>query len=522
MITPELLKYQIEKEFFEKTYHGFFSKGGKIEDNLFRVEKQVIPHLQKRTAALKLLRDSELEIEYLKLRQSVFDLEHLLELNFHSYRDFIAPAPLPQPIQKRMEECFHQCTRILDRMQFKEDEVLAYRRKRIRSSFEEMVEKSLKTIERLLKESDDAWVRDEKEKKEASFFSDHEKILNQLATYFDHHFDLWEKLVVREARSFIFHPPQLPIRIIYSTLGTIYLTLEVAGHALGRGAGKIACRSIALQTGQCFALLQPRTVYTDPVEKERWQARAFPKAWRETEILVKLRGSEGIIQLHERYVFLLEKQKSLYLIEDYFKDRSLLECLRKIERKNPLFPPFSAQENIQIMRQLLTGVLNMQTHKIVHCDLKPANILINRGSVTIRAAITDFNVARDLDHPLIDPLVGTHLYMSPELAREMQKENQTRAGIEQGTSFKNDVWGMGCVLYNLLFKSPLPWHSDEEEKSYAAIASLSEQWIPKQFKTDPFFPLVEKMLMVDPNKRISIREAIALFEALAKKTTPIP
>ena len=78
---------------------------------------------------------------------------------------------------------------------------------------------------------------------------------------------------------------------------------------------------------------------------------------------------------------------------------------------------------------------------VVHRDIKPSNILIDRND---KPYLTDFGLAHrdeeDLHVTLSGELLGTPLYMSPELAR---REPQNAGG-------RSDLFSLGVVLYRLL------------------------------------------------------------------------
>ena len=81
----------------------------------------------------------------------------------------------------------------------------------------------------------------------------------------------------------------------------------------------------------------------------------------------------------------------------------------------------------------------MHDRKIVHRDIKPANIFITGDLKTIK--IGDLGIARDVANSEVGGTnFGTPLYKPPE--------SVIRSDPNKATT-KADVWGLGCVLYEL-------------------------------------------------------------------------
>jgi cyclin-dependent kinase 7 len=174
-----------------------------------------------------------------------------------------------------------------------------------------------------------------------------------------------------------------------------------------------------------------------------------------------------------------------------------------------------------IMVQILSGLAEIHNNGILHRDLAPANILINRNGVV---KIADFGLSRFIaspDKPMSDGVV-TIFYRSPELLFGAKYY-----------SFSIDIWSAGCILGEMLLQDVLFKGSNDIDIMIKIVTLLGipneNNWpdtiqlrSSKLFKGGPAvtiqkqfarFPqecrdLLEKMLVLNPNKRITANEAL--------------
>ncbi len=114
-----------------------------------------------------------------------------------------------------------------------------------------------------------------------------------------------------------------------------------------------------------------------------------------------------------------------YLTMEHVDGEDLSSLLRRIGH-------FPSEKLLDLAHQLCSGVAAAHARGVLHHDLKPANILIDRDG---RVKITDFGIAaRSHRGP---QLMGTPAYMAPE-----------RLAGREGT-VRSDLYALGLVLYEL-------------------------------------------------------------------------
>jgi serine/threonine protein kinase len=102
-------------------------------------------------------------------------------------------------------------------------------------------------------------------------------------------------------------------------------------------------------------------------------------------------------------------------------------------------------EAVRIATEVCEGLSYAHARGVVHCDLKPANILFTTGDAQARTKVADFGIAHVSDQMLsrswMTPAgfaAGTLPYMSPEQADGVREDPRV------------DVYALGAVLYRML------------------------------------------------------------------------
>jgi serine/threonine protein kinase len=103
--------------------------------------------------------------------------------------------------------------------------------------------------------------------------------------------------------------------------------------------------------------------------------------------------------------------------------------------------PLPLSRAVKIVGDVLQALAHAHLQGVVHCDVKPANVLL-KGE---RALLTDFGFAKDLALTAItgdQEMLGTPNYMAPEQFRGVR------------TDHRSDLYGVGAVLYHALTGEP--------------------------------------------------------------------
>jgi non-specific serine/threonine protein kinase len=162
--------------------------------------------------------------------------------------------------------------------------------------------------------------------------------------------------------------------------------------------------------------------------------------------------------------------------------------------------PLSESESLRIAVQISGALCAAHAAGIVHCDLKPANVLFDAND-DVRLA--DFGAAKWLagDSTLQHGAVaGTIAYMSPEQARGETVDGRT------------DVWALGVVLYEML-AGERPFAGPDAATALTALLNEAPMPLPEDVQAAPGLRvLVMQLLTKDPARRppsaASVRDAL--------------
>lgn len=188
-----------------------------------------------------------------------------------------------------------------------------------------------------------------------------------------------------------------------------------------------------------------------------------------------------------------------YYVMEYLEHGSLADRLHT--------GPIPVDEAVRLFRDITIGLIHAHDKGVLHCDLKPANVLLDQD---FRPRLADFGQAR-LSHEQT-PALGTLFYMAPE-----------QADLSAAPDARWDVYALGSLLYCMLTGEP-PYRSPEAlatieqsvglpEKltAYRTIIQKSPQ--PNGHRKVPgvdrdLAEIVDRCLQVNPHRRYSNPQAV--------------
>ncbi|HET7518744.1 MAG TPA: protein kinase [Actinomycetes bacterium] len=188
-----------------------------------------------------------------------------------------------------------------------------------------------------------------------------------------------------------------------------------------------------------------------------------------------------------------------YLVMEYVPGQSLAQLLARQGRLAP-------RRAVELAIQVGAALAAAHAQGLVHRDIKPANVLVGPDG---QVQVTDFGIAKAAAATTLTgtgTVLGTAAYLSPEQAQG------------HPVDARSDLYGLGCVLYELLCGSP-PFGSGAD-RSPVAIATrhVREPPEPPSVRNPQVDPALDQVVLTalakDPAQRF--QSATDMQEALER------
>uniref|UniRef100_A0A8C3X8Y8 Serine/threonine-protein kinase PLK4 n=1 Tax=Catagonus wagneri TaxID=51154 RepID=A0A8C3X8Y8_9CETA len=246
------------------------------------------------------------------------------------------------------------------------------------------------------------------------------------------------------------------------------------GNLLGKGSFAGVYRAESIHTG-----LEVAIKMID--KKAMYKAGMVQRVQNEVKIHCQLKHP-SILELYNYF----EDNNYVYLVLEMCHNGEMNRYLKN-RRK-----PFSENEARHFMHQIITGMLYLHSHGILHRDLTLSNLLLTRN---MNIKIADFGLATQLKmpHEKHYTLCGTPNYISPEIA------TRSAHGLE------SDIWSLGCMFYTLLIGRP-PFDTDTVKNTLNKVV-LADYEMPT-FLSREAKDLIHQLLRRNPADRLSLSSVL--------------
>ena len=246
---------------------------------------------------------------------------------------------------------------------------------------------------------------------------------------------------------------------------------------LGEGAYSTVFKVKRNIDQKIYALKKVKILNLSQKEKEN--------ALNEVRILASVK-SNFVVSYKE--AFFDEKDNTLCIVMEFADKGDLYQRIVQ-HKKSAIF--FEESDIWRIFIQLVKGLKSLHDLKILHRDMKSANVfLFKNGS----AKLGDLNVSKVAKRGLGYTQTGTPYYASPEVWKDKPYDN------------KSDVWSLGCVLYEMITLKP-PFRAQNMEGLFNKVCKGQFSRIPEKF-SDDLYKIVQFLLQVNPNLRPSCEQIL--------------
>jgi NIMA (never in mitosis gene a)-related kinase len=254
---------------------------------------------------------------------------------------------------------------------------------------------------------------------------------------------------------------------------------------IGEGAYSTVYTVRRIEDNQLYALKKVKIKQLSKKEKQN--------ALNEIRILASIK-SPFIISYKESFVD--ELDQTLCIVMEYADEGDLFQ---KITLYQKLKTSFDEADIWRIFIQITKGLNDLHEYKILHRDLKSANVFLFRNG---SAKLGDLNVSKITYRGLGCTQTGTPYYASPEVWKDNPYD------------LKSDIWSLGCITYEMAMLKT-PFRSNTMEGLFQKIIKGDYPRLIKKYSEDLNY-VISTMIRVHSKERPTTGEILEMEEVQKK------
>ncbi|KAJ3679198.1 hypothetical protein LUZ60_017209 [Juncus effusus] len=211
------------------------------------------------------------------------------------------------------------------------------------------------------------------------------------------------------------------------------------GELIGAGAFGQVYMGMNLDSGELLAVKQV-VIGSSSASKDKDKAQAHIRELEEEVKLLKNLSHRNIV----RYLGIVREENTLNILLEFVPGGSISSLLSK-------FGSFPETVIRMYTKQILQGLDYLHCNKIIHRDIKGANILVDtKGCIKLADFGASKQVAQLATMAGAKSFKGTAYWMAPEVI------------VQSGYSFSADIWSVGCTVIEMATGKP-PWSDQYQE-----------------------------------------------------------
>lgn len=254
-------------------------------------------------------------------------------------------------------------------------------------------------------------------------------------------------------------------------------------HVLGEGAFAQVRLGQDLENGENVAI--------KIINKQAYDSREMQFIMREVKIMMQINHAH-IINTYD----IFDSMKQLFLVIEYMQGGELFDFIADQDH-------LSEQDASHVMRDIITGVDYLHDKGIVHCDIKPENILCKSKKWPLQVKLCDFGLANFYDrdsynsNSTMTAMIGTPGYVAPEVIKREPYGPPV------------DMWACGVVLYVML-SGKMPFYGKDDVQCLRRTAAGQFAFPDREWASvsEDAKSLVKALLQIRPETRLTAKAAL--------------